>query len=176
MAKRPKGGDGVLEVTDGDGDTWRVEYRLRPIDGRLEPVEMRLYCVDTAASVEALKPVPHPKAITSTVMRSLNLGSRFEASRAGWVAAWDEMPERDRLRWKADRDAMAAPRAASGGHPGTPDQELQRAADAWLEARAAGRSVVKAVEKACHLSTSGANKRIARAREAGLIPPAGRKQ
>ncbi len=164
----------TLHVVDGDGDSWRVDYKLAPINGRLEPVEMLLRCRDVEESERQLDVVTKPKPITTTLIRSLNLGSRFEAERASWGEAFDKLAAKDE-RWKVERDRMTAPPAAKGGPTSLPIEELQKTADAWLEARKNGAPLNRAVRDACHVSESGANKRIARARAAGLIPPATRR-
>jgi hypothetical protein len=153
-------GKSTGEVRGARGSRWIVHYQWAAIGGRAEVVELTLRSLDDP-------PVP----VTTTVLRSLNLGSEIDQSRAGWATAFEDLSADD-PRWTAHAEPMTAPasRERRGGHPQTTDAELAEVARVYRQALAEGRPPTQAVAKARLLSLSGAAKRVRRARDRGFLP------
>lgn len=128
-----------------------------PVRGRAEVVELRLRSLDDP-------PVP----ITTTLLRSLSLGSAIDTERTGWGEALADLAEDDD-RWSEHAEHMNAP-LKRGGHPALPANELARVAAIYRDALARNDNPTQAVAKSFHLSQSGAAKRVRRARDKGLLP------
>ena len=95
--------------TGARGTRWRLDYQWAAVSGRAEVVELTLRSLDDP-----------PAPITTTMLRSLNLGSAIDASRAGWAEALEGFVEDDALNeWV---ELMSAPPSGRGGHPPTPRQ------------------------------------------------------
>lgn len=148
-------------------DDWTVSAQWESIDGRPEPVVLQL---NRSGS-----------PITASGVRQLPLGRMLDSSR--WMIRFEANGRGEDETFGVEMGMVGVDavtdygdfidRGPQRGRALTSD-DLADVARVFL-ATPPSESGPGAVALACHVSLSAANKRIAAARAAGLIPPSGRK-
>ena len=166
-------GRSTLQTWSSHAD-WAVETDWLPIDGRLEPVEVRVRSHDPALEGREFSSPETPGSVTADAIRKLPIGQMLAEGRQAlrhlrevWAKQEDELGIA--LPWPDD---LLGP-AVNVGKPKRGQQlthvDLEKVAEVYTAAWAAGMPVNEAVRSAFHLSKDGAAKRIAKARSAGLL-------
>lgn len=136
---------------------WVVTSRWRRRSGRLVPVGVEITTVNDE------------RIVTAEAVRRLPIGEMLAETRAAinhTAAMASNMPDVGDV---VDSYRAQGPKRGQA----LTTEDLEVVAAAYREAWADGRSVNRAVQKACDLTESGAAKRIMRAREAGLLDDVG---
>jgi len=172
-------GHNASEWKGPDGTHWLIDRTWAEIDGRAEMVRLEIRCVagpDPDGTWSRLRSAEAPRPIRSTTLRALPMRD-FDDDRAAWVemlsddGPWgDERPD-DRAELSAAFSADGRGRRLVGedGAPLSAEDALEEVARIY---RTALGSPTKRVAEVLHISRSAAAKRVARARAAGLLPPA----
>ncbi|MGK2947425.1 MAG: hypothetical protein ACSLFP_02550 [Acidimicrobiales bacterium] len=169
MAKRrttedPHPPDYVLHV-DPKGKRWHLHITWAEIDGRWEPVELRVKANPDERGV-------HRTPLTADDLRRIPLGTILKESKQRHAAHVLRMADKyDAPR--TDAEGLAEAWGPRRGRALTRD-DLQLVAEVYARAVASYLPVTEAVAEACHVSRSTAGKRIMAARRAGLIPEVSR--
>jgi hypothetical protein len=153
----PEGPSDHFHWTDDAGITWGVHFWWALIDGRYEPVEVRI--IGTGRQ----------RPVTAETLRRIPLGGLVREMRKRHVESVTRSARETRSRKAKERYRDAAVRF--GGHRGvalTAD-DLHEVARVYSDARLRGDPVTRAVADRFHISTSTAAKRIMRARRAGFL-------
>jgi hypothetical protein len=163
-------------VDDGCASSVPSSNRLRP-PASLSEVWQILGQTGTRLTEMRIRFGPgreHDSTVTASLVRNLPLGTMIEESRRALIAkatlAGDEP--------SAVPNQMWAKFAGVGPHRGTEitAEQDQAAADVYRQAWGNGKPVTAAVAEHFSISKSAANKRIAKARAAGLLKGMGPKR
>lgn len=152
----------------GVGEAWFAGWRLGSswelVGGRLEPVEVTVSAAERSKRITAevlRKRLPIAEMLTAT-RQSIEQTAAAAGQYAALTGDAVLIDEFDQLQSQGPQRGQAL----------TPD-ELGEVAAVYRRAWLGGEPVTEAVQKAFHLSRSGAAKRIMRARAAGLLDDVG---
>lgn len=134
----------TVEYWPDDDGPWKVTLDWQVADGRVECMRVE---------VEALDPT---RPVTEGTLRDLKIGERIRRGRASVTGVA-----------QAAQTAGARP---SGMRKSTWER-LQKAAEVYRSAYRRGEAPARAVADHFGLSPGGASSLVARARDAGLLPP-----
>jgi hypothetical protein len=144
--------------TEPRGVRWGVTIRWKQFGERYEPDEVTVHGSGRPVTASVLRRLPYGEIIAACRRRQRELAVSAAGNRRNAGPA---------------RLHLLAEGARFGPQRGVPlaEAELAKVAEAYREAYFSldGRSVTKAVAKACNVSESTAGKRIMKARRAGLL-------
>jgi hypothetical protein len=153
----PEGETAVCVQVTRDG--WTLESWWRTLDGRSEPVEVRIFSLTP--------PAPYGTVVTGDAIRKLQLGQMLADSRM-WLRQsamfWFRHPSTMDMARSDPQISALAEELILGGKPqrgqALSNDDLENVADVYRSAWIDGEPVNEAVRRAFHLSKDGAAKRI----------------
>lgn len=150
-----------LKWTDKNGAQWEVEFEWAAInDGQIECIGVRLRSVAGRRT----------RAVTSDVWRQVPIGTLVGRARRSEAARWRRAPESEAVAAARLRFGGTSIRAQQGRT--LTEEDLAEVAAVYRDAVERGEPPVQAVRKRFHIAPGTARKRVARARDAGMLGPA----